>query len=210
MLFDTQWCARAALGIVLGFACMVPLSTLTLAGHWWIAIGGVWFISPIVFATVSRAEGRTLRSVFNLRTQSWAFVLGDIVLLPLMFAMLAVEAGRIDADLNPSLLSVLIYFGVGVAMGVAFHWNDTIQYRDMGYGAEACSLGKITHDLFIYPALAGSAVCVAVVEFMTAGRQWLASPYVWAASLALVGWLMLGLADAKRAPRLIPWGHIPS
>lgn len=114
-------------------------------------------------------EGRSLGSVLNPRTQSWAFLFGDFIFLPLAAALLALAWGYIVMpDLRDTRWIAWIAGStlLGLAAGAAFHWMDAKTYRAHGAGLALDSPTKLAHDFVSYPVLFGGLFCVGVPLLM--------------------------------------------
>lgn len=173
----------------------------------WRAAAWCWLASPFpMFFVAGGIEGRRLSELFDIRTQSWAFLLGDTVFLPFMAAMLALAWRQISLRQNPA--SGIWYKpvlppekkpwyttsawrvsagAIGLAAGVVFHLVDMANYTDLAANSPA----KLMHDYGAYPTLWGGLwFGLWPALYRRPSRKW--------ALVALVGWslwLAAGIAD---------------
>ena len=154
-----------------------------------VSIGGM-------FLARTRLERLKAKGMFSLRTQSWAFVLGDAVALPITFAFLiwshrSLEMNSFFESRGWTLLALLI----GVIVGVVFRKIDSPRYIKAGRASALKCPTKIWHDLGVYPILAGLTVW--------SGTPLLAGGLSGAEYGVLGGlilWVCFGLYDVARPP----------
>lgn len=112
-----------------------------------------------MFLIRTKLERLSAKGMFSLRTQSWAFVLGDAVALPITFFCLtwshrSHEMNSFFESRGWTLLALL----VGVTVGIVFRKIDSARYNDASRAGALKSPTKIWHDLGVYPILAGLTV----------------------------------------------------
>ncbi len=205
------WPVMAVAAVVL----FVLLVAETTNGHWMWAIALVWLTSPVIFTIMAWYEGRPrLRDVFSSFLQSWAFLYGDLLVLPAAFALAAHAYGTTDAaQLTIPLWWEILGGAIGLAFGLGFHFlMEVPAYTENDYEDRLNSPSKIWHDLAVYPVLSG-ALIVTAGSLLQVDHGW---PWHWNFSGHVLGilfciavWAVLGMVcDGMRAARLIPWGHI--
>lgn len=150
----------------------------------------------LLFLRMFLEDGRP-KGLFNPSTQSWAFLFGDIVWLPLAFGAAAYGQRFVPSDSwfrTPWWLVACVIVG-GIAGG-AFHKLDQGAYIGAGYGQALMSPTKLAHDFVSYPLLFGGllflALPVVVHHFLWSGAAALAGVLLWGA---------MGARDMGNAPR---------
>lgn len=177
---------------------------LLLVGSFWLsrdypvigsllAVFAIYVASPIaMWRSATKYERRSFREVFDLKIGSWAFLIGDTVVLPLMAVFMTSgwhEEVPVTTTVNPSL--VLGCLGVGVLVGGLFHWLDGLNYKSAGAEEALDSPTKITHDFCAYPVLFGGLIYGAIPLVQNWGLN------SWYAVGCLIAWLLLCARDAK-------------
>lgn len=180
------------------------LAYLTLVESFWLsreypilgallAVFAIYAASPIaMWHHATKYEGRSFREVFDLKIGSWAFLIGDTVVLPVMAVFITNtwhEEVSVNETLNPPL--VLGCLAVGVIVGGLFHWLDGNGYKAAGAGEALDSPTKITHDFCAYPVLFGGLIYGAIPLVQNWGSN------SWYAVGCLVAWLLLCVRDAR-------------
>lgn len=202
-------------------AFSIPTST-----HWTIIVVFTWLASPILFLSFALLYeqgvngrgltfGEVVRSVFSPKTQSWAFIFGDILLLPAaaVTATFAWDAPEYDGR-HPSIFWGFVCFVIGYLVGHGFHAMDGGAYRKLGHEQSMHSATKRWHDLGTYPILFGALLFGAgplLVEpagWDSFDWTWHLNAYTITILVLIVGWAVLGgVCDRKRGAKLVPWGH---
>ena len=121
-------------------------------------------IAPIVISPVcmyiirqSMEYGRP-SGMFDPRTQSWAFLFGDTIALPLTFLFLAIGWRQLDSTgwyKSNWWYFVCLVLGVLVACGWHF-LLDGPGYTADGFGSLLGSPSKLWHDFTVYGSISGA------------------------------------------------------
>jgi hypothetical protein len=143
-------------------------------------------------------EHRSPTALFDLETQSWAFVLGD---------GLALTSAVANATFGWRLLPpegwyrsswwTCICCAFGQACGIAFHLSTKAGYYAVGASSIFNGIPKVYHDEAIVPALVGALIRVGIPLFSLKTRH----KWVWL-TCCCVGWGVLALLDQFR--HLVP------
>lgn len=157
---------------------------------------------PIIVSIVGMAvirwvvEQSRLNGMFNPRTQSWAFMFGDLFSLPV--AMFCIAVARDKAELGSWADAPWWYLVAalcGLAAGVAFHAMDIQEYRSQGAELALESPTKIWHDFVVYPVLFGVLLWAGVPLLWS----WPWSTWTMLAIAAIASWLVFGVvSDGNR------------
>lgn len=140
-------------------------------------------------------EDQSVRSMFDHGDQSWAFLIGDSLALPV--AMLMIGFARSDVKPNGFWLEwnwFLISAGAGLLSGIIFRLADRKRYQRFGAARTLASPTKIWHDFVTYPVLFGVMVWAGVPLLIP--EYWFWSTVV--ALAAIIVWIGLGICDAIR------------
>jgi hypothetical protein len=146
-----------------------------------------------------------IKSVFSFKKQAWSFIIGDLLLLPVVAYWLADKWAIIDDRFRvqpPSwwLLSLLL----GVVAGGAFHAMDKKGYAELGHAKSIDAPTKLFHDFVTYPVLFGGFLYAFVPMVINSG----VSPQAVGVVLFVALWAVLGIVrDGGKAKELAPWGH---
>lgn len=165
-------------------------------------------ILPIVVSIVGMpairlvVEGTGMNGMFNPKTQSWAFMFGDLLSLPV--ALFCVAMAREKTELSSWTVApwwYVIAALIGIAAGSVFHFvMDTRAYRKQHAERALVSPTKIWHDFVVYPVLFGVLIWAGAPLLLSSPQDW--SVWTWAALAAIVSWFVLGMVcDGKRQPR---------
>ena len=125
------------------------------------------------------------KGLFDPATQSWAFLFGDALWLPMAFAAAAYGQRSVPQDSTfRSGWWLAVSVVAGVAAGVVFHKMDQAVYVTAGYGQALLSPTKLAHDFVAYPLLFGG------LQFL--GVPVLVHHFWWTGMVALAGVLLWG------------------
>lgn len=154
-----------------------------------VSIGGMFFVRTAL-------ERLGWRGMFSLRKQSWAFVLGDAIALPIAFFFLiwsyrSQEMNSFFDSRGWTLLALII----GVIVGFVFRIVDSPRYVDASRATALKSPTKIWHDLVVYPVLTGLLVWGGI-PLLSNG----VSLFEWCLIVSLLLWLAFGVRDILRPP----------
>ena len=194
---------------LLAVAMFVLATTyFTLSRPWVYAVVAVpIYVSICIMGLVRRGvEDARLKGMYNPKTQSWAFLFGDSLVLPA--AMLFIALGREGSVLPAFADSGKWLFAaglIGLVLGNGFHMWEVDSYRKQDAMDALDAPTKIWHDYVVYPVLVGTIVW-AGWPLLVADWQGLwafFSLWTWLA-LASVGiWIVLGVVlDGKRGLRV--------
>jgi len=178
-----------------------------MAGNWFLAVVLALLASPVPMAlTRAFVEGGSVRDMFDPNLQSWTFIFGDIIALPLAVAMAALgwqELSQAGTQWYTNLIWLLASAAIGALSGLGFHLLDSGAYRAAGAANALESPTKLVHDFVAYPILFGAIVCVGVPLLgctVNSFRPWLhfdLKPYAGLMLIGLLGWVVLGAMDAR-------------
>jgi hypothetical protein len=180
--------------VLIGMCLYAMVVIAFINGNPWVAAGAIWLASPIpmlILAVLEPARGKTvlarLQDAADIHHGSLAFLLGDVVFLPIMAAVIAV--GWRKVNLNGWAVSgwwILSALAFGVIAGLVFHHFESAVFSDAALNSPT----KLWHDLVTYPVLFGGLTFGFVPMFAQA------SPARWiVASAMLVLWVLAGVSD---------------
>jgi len=186
-----------ALCVVASVAFFVAGVTFGRQG-WILAIGLLALVnSPVAQYFISKYEGSDPRLVFS-RSNSWAFLYGDIFCLPVLY--MGDAGGWREPTLASWHDSVWLVIGsitIGIARALVYEiFFDRPGYRQAGEAGRLTSRSRLWHIIATYPSLVGMAVYLTVPVFFSS--MWLHSVYPWVAAVGMLGWLILDAEDSVR------------
>lgn len=177
-------------------ATVVSGTFLIQAGNPWVAILPPLISTLCLLIIRYRLEYGKPSGFFDLRKQSWAFLIGDIVAMPV--ALLAAAFGwRELAHRQLQVPAWLILVAVVAMFGFVIAWtrHEAQSYASFGKGNvdRIGSPSKMWHDGVVYGSLSYLLVWGGVPVVVT-------QPLGWGLVmiLALLLWLGLGIADGYR------------
>lgn len=161
---------------------------------------GAWTVGlvPIVISPLMMAVWRlvleptmTVSQMFNPHTQSWAFLFGDLIFLPIALGAAAVASKNGGGGFFTSRGWIVISISFGTFLAVAYRFV----VNTPGYsGADASRMMSPTslwHDIVVYTVCATLLVYLGIpalsTDFTGAGKI---------ALLAFIVWCVLGILDA--------------
>ena len=189
----------ALLGLVTAISVIDALregAPLWLLWTWPIVVSpiGMAIVRIIFEPNVRRGPWFRSGGMFSLRTQSAAFLFGDLVGLPVALwgAGMSGRDGWVATSHVPwFLLSVF----VGLAASIAFTIMDVRAYTAGGHAGRLNAPTKRWHDGFVY------ASCAMLVVYYGGPAVWFDfTGYGWVALLGVVFWLGMGVVDMFRKP----------
>ena len=142
-------------------------------------------------------EYTPMNRMFDLKTQSWAFIVGDGLVLPI--AMLMIGFARSEVVIIGFWAHwhwLVISAGIGLLGGIVFRLMDRRRYVNEHAERALTSPTKVWHDFVTYPVLLGVLVWAGVP--LLTPEYWVWPTAV--AIFALIGWAGLGARDAVRQP----------
>jgi len=142
-------------------------------------------------------DGRP-RGLFNWETQSWAFLFGDTIGLPLALGAAAYGQRYVpDDSWFRSGWYLTLCVVIGVLGGTAFRFLMEVEaYTKANHASALMSPTKLTHDFVSYPLLLGG--------LMYLGLPVLVYQFRWVGVVALLGvaiWLAMCVRDAVHPPK---------
>jgi hypothetical protein len=180
--------------LVAGVAAFALLVNGGRSGNLWMALVPL-ILSPVCLFIIrlTLEDGRPA-GLLSLKTQSWAFLIGDSLALPLM-ALGGLLAWKFKRDeFAPFFLSywwIALCVVIGIAAAYGWHYLlDGPGYIKGGHGDLLGSPSKLWHDFPVYGALVGGLVYLAIPAIFQGFTS-----YGWLCLLGLVLWVLLGLAD---------------
>lgn len=184
-------------GLFYVFALSSAIAAFTIAcvfgarGNWVVVAAVPVIVSPVLMWFIRQVwEGGEPEGMFNPATQSWAFMFGDSLALPLALGAAAISWHTIDSDSwfrSPTWLIVSLFFGI--ALACIWHFVlDGPGYTELGYADLLGSPTKIWHDFTVYASL-GGALCYLGIPALAKDFTGVG----WVALIGLVLWGVLGL-----------------
>jgi xanthosine utilization system XapX-like protein len=162
-----------------------------------IALGGAMIIRWWV-------EKQAVRSMFDRASQSWTFLFGNGVVLPIAILMIGFARSEVKPDgFWLEWNWVLVSAGAGLLSGVIFRFVDQPRYARYSALSNLSSPTKVWHDFVTYPVLFGSTVWAGFPLLLPEYHFW---PTI-IALIAIVSWIGLGVCDVIRD--LDPRGQHP-
>lgn len=149
-------------------------------------------ISPMVMLLLRITLEYGLPSgLLSPRRQSWTFLFGDTLALPLAFG--AIGSAGIAHDINTRSDRVLMAWSIGVAVVVtgAFVTFDRPNYTKTGNKDRLLSPTKLWHDWIVYPVLVAALVYFGVPVLLSGSS----SAGFWLILVGLASWIGLGAID---------------
>lgn len=148
--------------------------------------------APLYLVAIT-IEDRSLKlSEFSI--QSWSFLFGDIMVLPVMAAMLAKAWQHLpwQAGLQvwwQSRLWWVFCLVIGTSAGIVFHIMERTNYDPLAWNSPS----KLIHDFCAYTVLAGGLLFGLIPALFASGdgARW----YVLIAVICLLVWVGLVIAD---------------
>jgi hypothetical protein len=196
---------------VAGLVAYAAIDTLALVytirqGWWLAAVAATLLGGTVPYAVIAAVmEHRSLLLlVANFKEQSYAFLFGDALFLPLTAAMAALGWQH-----TPRLASTWAtsrwWEGASVAMGLLISYlyryvKDLPIYRKAGAMGAFFAPTKLVHDLLSYPVLTIGLLCGGIPLFVeSVNAQWpvvhlYAAPYLWPGLLGVGLWAGVGAA----------------
>lgn len=175
-----------------------------------------WFVicfaaMPIILSSVVMVMLRvTLEygrpsGLLHPKTQSWAFLFGDTIVLPITFGVTAVLWSRGSPEVWSRNMGLLISAAIAVVVSGAFRYGDAKRYRSSQNADRLRAPTKLWHDLVVYPVLVMALVYFGIPALIVH----FGSTECWLMLGGLALWLVLGLIDvfmikpnpAKQHPR---------
>lgn len=141
-------------------------------GWWWILFPAVLLMSPASMAGLRvyyEQPFKLTRDFVNPRVMSWAFVLGDFVLLPLSLTLAAVGWGQAHSDLVGSETFLFACLGFGYGLAIGFPQGGTKRYRNAWFPTTRLSPSKVWHDWAFRPGVIALFVWVLVPQLSGEG-----------------------------------------
>lgn len=155
----------------------------------------IWYSSPYIMWKYRRMyEGPEAPRMFDLRKGSWAYLIGDTVVLPAGAVALVYgwnDQNSVEWGLSLSLLLCLL---AGIVAGSVFHILDSRFYVEQGAEDALKCPTKIAHDFCAYPVLFGGLLYGLIPLIQNWNWSW----YSYAVIACGAIWLMLGGCDLYR------------
>lgn len=184
---------------VVSAVAYVVIAKLGTGGYWQIGFIPI-LLSPVAMLVLRLTlEYGKPSGMLDLRTQSWAFLVGDTVFLPFALAFAALGQRTLSASAtDPVWYRSFWWLAAALVVGIVFAFVfrvilDAPNYVSAGAAELLNSPTKIWHDYVVYPALAGGIVhlAVPVVVHNFTG-------YGWLILVAIGGWGLMGFLDGVR------------
>lgn len=166
----------------------------------------ILLLSPIVISLVSMALVRIWAEpaacdvwfkpggMFSPKTQSWAFLFGDGVGLPVALGAAGMSSSLdwVSGHREPWLVVSAI---VGIAASITFRFMDVKAYTKLGHEDRLRTPTKLWHDGVVYSSL------VTLLVYFGVPAVWHDfSGYGWIVALGFIFWLVMCVADMFRKP----------
>lgn len=157
-------------------------------------------ISPVAMKVIRiKKENNQPKGMFSLKTQSWAFVLGDTLAVPTLLGFAVFQWMHFEKGWYDSAWWIFLSIGLGVAASLGFRVIDSPRYEKGDY-ERFFGHTKLWHDFPVYATLvslsAGAGIPVVASwcsDIIKAGAFQVGSG-LWVA-VAAVSWLLLALID---------------
>lgn len=161
------------------------------AGNLWVGLVPI-LISPCAMLVIRvLAEDGRPKGLFSLTTQSWAFLFGDTLALPLAFLAAAWSWRRLAPDgWYTRSLWLVMAIAIGLLVAVGWRLLEVRGYTTAGYADLLGSPSKLWHDLVVYPVL-GSTLVWAGIPAMVYDFRYTG----WLVVMGVVVWVALGVLD---------------
>jgi len=175
--------------------------------HWWVAPLVGLAASPGIMALLRYTlERGTPPGMFNPKTQSWAFLFGDLLFLPFALAMLALGAAHVQLEASGWVSYESggwqrLCFWIGLAAGFVFNRFDAANYSNEGSLGAIFSPTKLAHDFIAYPVLVGSLLFLAGPLVREIGSDASGIAYLGLALAGALGWVGMAVRDMVHPPR---------
>lgn len=124
----------------------------------WIAIVGI-FLAPIIISPVAMAfirhqyENGSPKGMFDFRTQSWAFLFGDSVALPVALSAALYAVQKDAPEWMYRWWWLLLAVATATIATFGFRTMDKSGYIASGNADRLHSPTKLWHDFVVYPIL---------------------------------------------------------
>ncbi len=158
----------------------------------------VLLASPVAMALTAllfEPAGR-LRQVFDLKTQSWTLLFGDVFGLTTVVAALAVAWRNMPVESwGTSWWWAAVSYIAGFLLGKILHNTETKAYKAKGASELLASPTKQVHDFLTFPVCSGGIICGGVPVVV---QVWVDSTLLWPVIFALGGmvvWLIMVVRD---------------
>lgn len=153
-------------------------------------------VSPatMLYLRLTMEEGRPA-GLLNPGKQSWAFLYGDMLMLPIVFISMALGWRRLadEQGFHMQFWWFLVSVAAGCIIAAVWRYSEVQTYKRLGGKDRLDSPTKLWHDYVVYGSLGTLLVFgglpVVILDFTSHG---------WAALVAFGGWVLLGLADSLR------------
>ena len=180
-----------------GLAC-----TYGASGNWLVPALVPIMVSPVMMRFVRYVwEDNQPGGMFNPKTQSWAFMFGDTIAIPIALGFAAVGWRTIESESwfrSPLWLLSALLFGVLFA-GIWHFVLETNAYNELNCPDCLRSESKRWHDLPVYASLGGAMFYLGIPavakDFTGAG---------WVAMMGFIGWVALGIFADNLLRDLVP------
>lgn len=177
--------AAAAVAVAVGV-------TYGRAGYWQVGFVPI-LISPMamVLLRAFMEPAAQMPGIMNLNTQSWAFLFGDLIGLPIALGASALAWQRIDAAWPFTSWWFAASVALGVAIGLVFRFLVNAPGYTGDDASRMLSPTSLWHDFVVY------IVCATLLIYL--GAPALAhdfSGFGWVALLGFAFWLAMGACDA--------------
>lgn len=153
-----------------GVACYLSGVAMVATGWWGLLFPGMLVLSPMMMSALRYGfEGPLDLDFIDPRIMSWAFVVGDGVVLPFMlwFAGRGWQAVEIsDAEV---LWSTLLCAVAGLVAMVVFRRVDGDRYRKADWASSLKSPTKVWHDCVVMPVVVALTLWLLVPQFIVNG-----------------------------------------
>ena len=188
---------QRSLQVALAVWAVAVYATLIMAardGYYLSVVFCAWAASPLTLNALRVLfEEDKPTGLFDLRTQSWAFLLGDTILLPAALVIASAGWGVVNVSQHFWQFwwfAVALFVGFGA--GVLFHLLDGITYTRAGARAALDSPTKLAHDFVAYPVLFGAMLALGL-PLLLADML----PYGVMFVICLMLWLACCVRDAR-------------
>lgn len=150
------------LSSVLGGACLYfAFMAMVVNGWWWLAPVAMIVASPVTMAVLRvmyEQPFKLTRDFINPFVMSWAFVVGDFLLLPLVLLLAVRGWGGYHAHLAGSVTFLIVSLVLGYIAAAGFTLVDGQRYVEAGVPTARFSPTKVWHDWAVVPGVVAALV----------------------------------------------------
>lgn len=136
-------------------------------GMWGLLFPGMLLLSPIMMALLRFGfEGPLGLRFFDPHAMSWAFVIGDCIVLPFMLWFAGRGWQAVDISDAQVLWSTLLCALAGLVAMIVFRKIDGDRYHRVDWSSSLKSPTKVWHDCVVLPVVVALTLWLLVPQFV--------------------------------------------